>query len=37
MQNPGKYIPSGSGSMDFADTKGCKTLQEFLIKGIEEN
>lgn len=35
MQNPGKYIPSGSGSMDFADTKGCKTLQEFLIKGIE--
>lgn len=35
MQNAGKYIISASGSMDFADTKGCKTLQQFLINGIE--
>ena len=26
---------TGSGSMDYKDLKGCKTLQQFLIKGIE--
>lgn len=35
LLNAGKYVVTGSGSMDYKDLKGCKTLQQFLIKGIE--
>ena len=37
LLNAGKYVVTGSGSMDYKDLKGCKTLQQFLIKELKEN
>ena len=35
VENSGKIVPTGSGSVDYQDAKGCQYLQQVIIKAAE--